>query len=102
MASKMIVGSGSKISFEVRNDSALGEQILDVAQTQREAEIQPDRLPNDRGREAVAVVADLLHGVGEPNPRQVASRKRRDNALAESNMTAPAPQPIRPGVTPSP
>ena len=41
------------------NNSTLREQIRDVAQAQGEAKVEPDRLPNDVGREAVTVVADL-------------------------------------------
>ena len=42
-------------------DLALGKQILDVAETQGEPDIKPDRLLDDFGREAVAVIADLSH-----------------------------------------
>ncbi len=38
------------------DDPALGQQLLDVAVAEREAEIEPDRMANDRGREAVALV----------------------------------------------
>src|ERR1700724_1595476 len=36
------------------------QQILDVAGTQREPEIEPDRLLDDFGREPVTFVADFL------------------------------------------
>ena len=39
----------------------LVEQILDVAETQGEPDIKPDRLLDDFGREAVAAIADLGH-----------------------------------------
>ena len=42
-------------------DPALGKQILDVAETQGEPDIKPDRLLDDFGREAVAAIADLSH-----------------------------------------
>ena len=45
-------------------NAALCQQVFDVAQAQREPEIQPDRLLNDLGRESVAVIADLLHPIG--------------------------------------
>src|SRR3984893_12581817 len=41
-------------------DPALGKQILDVAETQGEPDIKPDRLLDDFGREAVAAIAKLL------------------------------------------
>ena len=42
-------------------DSALGQQILDVAEAQGEPDIKPDRLLDDLGREAVAATVDLGH-----------------------------------------
>src|SRR5580692_9041725 len=42
-------------------DPTLGKQILDVAETQGEPDIKPDRLLDDFGREAVAAIADLGH-----------------------------------------
>src|SRR5580704_17794859 len=42
-------------------DPALGKQILDVAETQGEPDIKPDRLLDDFRREAVAAIADLSH-----------------------------------------
>jgi hypothetical protein len=42
-------------------NSALSEQVFDVAQAQREPEIEPNRLLNDLGREAVAGLADFRH-----------------------------------------
>jgi hypothetical protein len=38
-------------------DPTLGEQFLDIAVAQGEAEIQPDRVLADLGREAMAAVA---------------------------------------------
>lgn len=37
---------------------AFGQQILDVAVTQREPQIQPNRVLDDRGREAMAGVGN--------------------------------------------
>jgi hypothetical protein len=42
-------------------DPTLSQQILDVAEAQGEPEIEPDRLLDDFGREAVAAIADLGH-----------------------------------------
>ena len=42
-------------------DAAFRQQILDVAEAQREPDIKPDRLLDDFGREAVAAIADLGH-----------------------------------------
>src|SRR6202022_844805 len=43
------------------HDPAFRQQIFDVAEAQREPNIEPDRLLDDFGREAVAAVADLGH-----------------------------------------
>jgi Hsp20/alpha crystallin family len=40
-------------------DPAFRQQIFDVAETQREAEIEPDRVLDDFGREAIAAIADF-------------------------------------------
>ena len=40
---------------------ALGEQLLDIAQAQREVETQPHRMADHVGREAVAFVGDRFH-----------------------------------------
>src|SRR5260370_2655713 len=45
-------------------NAAFCQQVFDVAQAQREPEVEPDRLLNDLGRESVAAVADSLHPVG--------------------------------------
>jgi hypothetical protein len=61
----------------VRNcNSALGEQILDVAKAEGETEIEPDRLVNDLRRKPISGVADFHHALWLP------SRRRRDNALS--------------------
>ena len=57
-------------------DSALRQQIFNVAEAQGELKIQPDRLLNDRRREAITVVVDSLHppgyrattGIASPEP----------------------------------
>src|SRR5580693_6089438 len=46
----------------IRNhDSAFRYQILNIPQAQGEPDIKPDRLLDNRGREAVAAIADLGH-----------------------------------------
>src|ERR1700758_4861665 len=65
----------------VRNcNSALGEQILDVAKAEREPEIEPDRLVDDLRREPISGVADFRHDLRLP------SRRRRDNAMGRVSM----------------
>src|ERR1039458_8671705 len=54
--------------------STLREQIFDVAQAQREPEVEPNRLLNDLRREPVAGVADFPHpplATGPPKGPQV-------------------------------
>jgi hypothetical protein len=41
------------------SDPAFRQQIFDVAETQREAEIEPDRVLDDFGRKAIAAIADF-------------------------------------------
>ena len=67
--------------------SALGQQILDVAKTEREPEIQPDRLVNNLGQEPVSGVADFLHPLGYSATGRTASRTRRDNAVSRHLVT---------------
>src|SRR5208282_6693787 len=59
----------------VRNcNSALREQVLDVAKAEGEPEIEPDRLANDLRWKSISGVADFRHALRLP------SRRRRDNA----------------------
>jgi hypothetical protein len=50
-------------------NSALSEQIFDVAKAQREPKIEPNRLLNDLGREPVPSVADFRHSLWLPRWR---------------------------------
>lgn len=43
-------------------DTALRQKILDVAKTQLEPEVEPDRMCDDLGRKPVALVADMRCG----------------------------------------
>ena len=54
-------------------DSALRQQIFNVAEAQSESKIQLDRLLNDRRREAITVVVDFLHPPGYRATKEVAS-----------------------------
>ena len=42
---------------------SFGQQLLDIAVAQGEAEIEPDRVQDDLGREAMAALAERNHGV---------------------------------------
>ena len=48
-------------------EPALGEQVLDVAEAQREPEIQLDGLPDDLGRETVTMVLGAGHRTTLPS-----------------------------------
>jgi hypothetical protein len=70
-----------------RSHSTLRQQIFDVAQAERETEVQPNRLLNDLGREPVTRVADFLHLLGYRAASGTAIAMLRDNAfgtIAES------------------
>src|SRR5271154_6229372 len=54
-------------------NAAFCQQVFDVAQAQGEAEVEPDRLLNDRWWEPVAAVADSLHPVGYRPARETAT-----------------------------
>ena len=43
------------------HDPAFRQQIFDVAEAQREPNIEPDRVLDDFGRKAIAAVADFEH-----------------------------------------
>src|SRR5215472_12120436 len=43
-------------------ESSFGQQLLDIAVAQGEAEIEPNRVLDDLGREAMAAVAERSHG----------------------------------------
>ena len=48
-------------------EPALGEEFLDVAIAQREAQIEPDRMLDDHRRNAVAPIRDFGHRVSLPS-----------------------------------
>ena len=43
------------------HDPAFRQQIFDVAEAQREPNIEPDRVLDDFGRKAIAAIADCDH-----------------------------------------
>ncbi len=59
----------------------LGEQVFNVAEAEREPEVQPNRLVNDLRREPVARVADFLHPLGYRASKPPASGRCRDNSV---------------------
>ena len=63
-------------------DPALGKQILDVAETQGEPDIKPDRLLDNFGREAVAAIAEFGHRLGSRTAGAAASPAHRDIAFS--------------------
>ena len=64
------------------DDTALGEKFLDIAQAQREAQIEPNRVLDDRLREPEAVVRSGAH----------AGRLPLGNGSGKPNLTVPADQ----------
>src|SRR5207253_9457495 len=48
--------------------AALGEEFLNVAVAQRETEIEPNRVLDNHGREAVPAIGALLHAGSQPHP----------------------------------
>src|SRR5262245_9581575 len=48
-------------------EAPLGEEFLDVAIAQREAQVDPDRMLDDRWRKAVAAVGDFSHRASLPS-----------------------------------
>src|SRR4051812_13416788 len=66
-------------------DAALGQEFLDIAVAEREAQIEPDRVPDDFGRELATCVGDGLHRAALPH--MVSPRPDcRDNACNEVHV----------------
>jgi hypothetical protein len=75
------IGSTERLAPEpdglVRHsDTALGEQVFDVAETEREPVVQPDGMTDDRGREPVPWIAHGIVG----HPATVPATPQVDNA----------------------
>ena len=67
-------------------DAALGQQVLDIAEAQCEAQIQPDRALDDFAREAVAGIGEHGHATRlrcSPVLRKPAGQPKRDKPAAE-------------------
>src|SRR5271166_565588 len=73
------------------HNPALGEQVFDVAEAEREPEVQPNRLVNDLRREPVARVADFLHPLGYRASIAPASGRCRDNARGRDGPARAGP-----------
>ena len=73
--------------FVRHRHSTFRQQIFDVAQAEGEPEVEPYRLVNDLGREAVSDVAYFLHPLGYSPTGRTASLTRSDNALAPDFKT---------------
>ena len=72
--------------FVAHEDAASGQHLLDHPQAQREAEVEPDRVADDLGREAVAGVGGLARRRHvEPVPGRRPARN-----LPRANLTVPA------------
>lgn len=56
-------------------NAAFCQQVFNVAQAQGEAEVKPDRLLNDRGREPLAAIVDSAHPAGYWAAKQTASSR---------------------------
>jgi hypothetical protein len=63
------------------------QQIFDVAQAEREPEVEPNRLLNDLGRESVTRIADFLHPLGYRAASGTASATLHDNAGRRHDRT---------------
>lgn len=84
------------VSFVGDVEPALGQQVFPVAVAQREPEIKPDCLLDDRGRELVAGVGDRRHP-SRLSTRPADRHRSRDNA----EPTSPTPFSIASCTTPS-
>jgi hypothetical protein len=73
-------------------DPALSQQLLDVAEAQGEAEIEPHRMADDVGREPVTLKRDRTHSNACP-PNGPQAEKWRQFSVC---LTAPRSTPIRP------
>src|SRR5450631_4175161 len=76
-----------------------GQQILDVAEAQREAIIEPDRALDDFRREAVASVTDFGHSGRLRARARTQQGAGCDKALRSANDNAVSDAPQRPPAT---
>jgi hypothetical protein len=61
--------------------AALGQEILNVAVAQCESEMRPDCVLDNRRREAVPAIGELIHGGSLSLPGDPFELRFRDNAL---------------------
>jgi hypothetical protein len=54
-------GAAATINTAAAHEPSFGQEFLDIAVAQGEAEIEPDRVLDDLGREAMAAVAERAH-----------------------------------------
>jgi hypothetical protein len=57
----IVAWAGGRSRPRLRSSAARRRQFLDIAVAQGEAEIEPDRVLDDLGREAMAAVAEWAH-----------------------------------------
>src|SRR5215813_3901583 len=76
-------------------EPSFGQQLLDIAVAQGEAEIKPDRVLDDLGREAMAVVAERSHAdiLSDPplTPDPVSVTMPLEAILAPARIAETAP-----------
>ena len=73
-------------SFVTDVDTAFSQQILDIAKTHRETEIEPHRMSNHTTRKSVTSVRDWFHRVRATPPSY---RRRGETSKATVNLTTP-------------
>jgi len=77
-------------------EPSLGEEFLDIAVAQREAEIEPDRVLDDLWREAMATVAERSHldilpdTPLAPDPVSVTTPASRIDGMTVADLAPPA------------
>src|SRR4030081_2767085 len=69
--------------------AALGEEFLNVAVAQCEPEIKPDRVLDDRRREAMPSVGELIHAGSLPHGLAPLELRFRDNARHAARPALP-------------
>ena len=77
--------------FRRRCRAPLGEELLDVPITQREAQVEPDRMLDDHRRKAVAAVRDFSHRTSLPVVTASGLSGYPDKAARTNESTAHSP-----------
>jgi hypothetical protein len=73
-------------SFMPHLNAAPVQQFLDVSETQWEAVVQPDGVPDDGHRESVAVGLGIVHGQSDCPDRVKATQPKRGHSLGEVTL----------------